>query len=312
MSRPVLEAVPNFSEGRDLDVVADLVRALERPGTEVLDWSADPDHHRSVVTLIGEPAAVEDAVVEAAAVAVRRIDLTTHTGVHPRIGAIDVLPLVPLAGLTMDDAVLAARRVGRRLGAEVGLPVYFYGAAAADREGRGLARLRRGGFETLRQGWPEDRAPDVLPPDWPHPGAHPTAGVTCVGARKLLLAWNVDVEGITLDAARGIARRIREIGGGFTGLRAMALELPRQGRIQISMNLEDVEATSPLDVVQRIEALTRAAGGRAGRTEVIGMMPDELVFPAASERLRLTDAAPERLLSRRLARHLSTNNASEA
>jgi len=303
MSARLLEAVPNFSEGRDRGTVQAIVDAMAGAGAEVVDWSADPDHHRSVVTVIGEPGAVEDAAVAGAAVALERIDLRRHRGVHPRIGAVDVVPFVPLVGLGMEDARASARRVGERLANELGLPVFFYGAAS-DPPGRGLAELRVGGVEALWAQWPPGRVPDVLPPRWPHPGAHPTAGAACVGARPVLLAWNVYLQGITLPDAREIARRIRERDGGFPALRALALELPQTGRVQISMNLERLQATSPLDVLRLIETLAAEHGAEVVETEVIGMLPDELLLQAAADRLRLRDATLERVLSRRLIRHL--------
>lgn len=303
MATAVLEAVPNFSEGRDSDTIAALAAAMRGAGADVADRSSDPDHHRSVFTLLGPPAAVEAAVLAAAAVAVERIDLRRHEGVHPRIGALDVLPFVPLAGLTMADARASARRVARRLADELGLPVYYY-AEASEPPGRGLAALRRGGFETLAAEWPAERTPDVLPAEWPHPGAHPTAGAVCVGARGVLLAWNVYLDGVPLDAARGIAGEIRERDGGFRGVRALALELPRRDAVQISMNVEDVQATPPMSVFRRIEALAGRHGGRTAGTEVIGLLPDELVASAAGDRLALTGDARERMLSRRMAEHL--------
>lgn len=304
MTRRVLEAVPNFSEGRDLGLVDELARVMARPGVDVLDRSADPDHHRCVVTILGDPRAVEDAVMDAARVAVETIDLRVHQGVHPRIGALDVLPFVPLAGMTMEDAVAVARRVGHRFAQELGVPVYFYGAAS-DPPGRRLASLRRGGFEALSVNATGARSPDLLPDGWAGPAVHPTAGATCIGARPLLLAWNVYVHDLALEDAVAIAARIREAGGGFTGLRALALRLPRRGATQISMNLEDVRVTSPMEVYRRIDQLAREAGGRAGETEVIGMMPDELLLSAAADRLTLMDATDRRLLSRRLAHYLA-------
>jgi glutamate formiminotransferase len=298
MSPALLEAVPNFSEGRDAATVEAIVAAMRSAGAHILDWSADADHHRSVVTIVGPPETVEDAAVAAARVARDRIDLRRHRGLHPRVGALDVLPFVPLVGLTMEDARQSARRVGARLAAELGLPVYYYGAAS-EPPGRPLSALRRGGFETLQAAWPEDRQPDLLPAQWSHTGAHPTAGITCVGARHLLLAWNIIVQGLDDDRARAIAREIRETNGGFLGVRALALRLA-DDRVQISMNLENVGLTAPMDVFQAIEARVLAAGATIEETEIIGMLPDELVMGAAADRLKLSPSATARLLSRRL------------
>jgi glutamate formiminotransferase len=247
---------------------------------------------------------VEEAALAAARVASERIDLARHRGVHPRIGALDVLPFVPLLGLSLSDARSVARRVGLRLAAEVGIPIYFYGQAS-DPVGRPLAGLRRGGYETLVKGWPAGRGADVLPPGWAHPGAHPTAGATCVGARRVLLAWNVIVAGITIDAARAIAAGLRETEGGLPGVRALAVELPSRGALQISMNLEDPDTVSPLEVFRRIEAALRTEGGRVVETEVVGLVPDALMLAAAEERLRLAPGTGARLLSARLLDHLA-------
>lgn len=310
MTGGVLEAVPNFSEGRDRAVIDAILDAIRAAGAEVLDWSADPDHHRSVVTFIGEPAVVERAALAAARVAYERIDLRRHRGVHPRIGALDVLPFVPLAGLSMEAARESAWRVGRVIAEEFGVPVYFYGQAS-DPPGRGLAELRGGGFETLVAGWPADRPPDLLPQGWAHPGAHPTAGATCVGARSVLLAWNVFVDGIARAEAARIAARIRQSGGGFPGVRALALELPSRRAVQISMNLEDPSVVSPLDVFEAIESQVAAMGGRIVETEVIGMLPDELLLTAAASRLKLSGAALDRILTRRVLEHVVARTCGE-
>ncbi|NNL30708.1 MAG: glutamate formimidoyltransferase [Gemmatimonadetes bacterium] len=296
----VMEAVPNFSEGRDLATVEALVDTIGACDVEVLDWSADPDHHRSVVTLIGAPDDVLAASVAAARFAIENIDLTRHQGVHPRVGALDVLPFVPLHGVTMADAVALAQRAGEAI-ASLGVPVYFYGQAA-DPPGRSLAELRRGGFEGLRGGWPRGRSPD-LPED--AVGPHSTAGVTCVGARPILLAWNVVVDGIDVAEARDIASMIRERDGGFPGLRALGLRLERQNRVQISMNLEDPARVLPLEVFGRIEAEVRRRGGDVVETEVIGMMPDTLVLTDSLGRLKLPDLGTARVLSRRVADYIS-------
>lgn len=297
---PVLEAVPNFSEGRDPSFLDEVARAAARSGVDVLDRSMDPDHHRAVLTFIGDPASVEAAAVAVAEVALARIDLRNHRGAHPRIGALDVLPFVPLVGCTMQDAVTSARRVGSRLAA-MGIPVYFY-AHASSPPGRTLPDLRRGGFESLLPEFPMGREPDL---NAGRAGPHPTAGITCVGARPLLLAWNLWVQGVTTDVLRALAREVRERGGGFRGLRALALELPRQGGLQLSMNLEDVYLGRPMDIFLAVESRLAELGGRVVRTEVIGMVPETLVLQAAGHRLRLSDASPERLLPVRVAEHLS-------
>lgn len=307
---PVLEAVPNFSAGRDPELLERLTRAASEAGAEVLDVSADADHNRSVLTLVGAPADVEEAAVRLAAAAVEGIDLRRHDGVHPRVGALDVLPFVPLLGLTLDDARDSALRVGERLAREVGVPVYFY-AAASDPPGRPLHELRRGGFEALAGAFPPDRPPDLLPPGWDRSGAHPTAGVTCVGARPLLLAWNVDVRGLAEADLREVAAGLRETGGGFPGLRALALALPSQGRLQISMNLEDVRNHPPFQVFRALEERILERGGEVVGTEVIGMIPDELILDAGADRLSLLDQTPSRVLSSRLVDHVARRAARE-
>ena len=297
---PVLEAIPNFSEGKDLDLLRAVVEVITRSGVEVLDWSADPHHNRSVVTFIGEPQAVEAAAVAAAVFSLEHLDLREHQGVHPRVGALDVLPFVPLQGLELADAVESAHRVGAKL-SELGLPVYFYGLASSP-PGRRLADIRPGGFEALCERFPEGREPDLAAG---RSAAHPTAGVTCVGAREGLLAWNLYVEGVGLDRVHSLAAEVRESGGGFASLRALAFELEPGGRIQFSMNLEDMERTSPFDVFRYVEERLQSWGGRVAGTEVIGMIPDPLVLPAAADRLHLLDSFPSRLLSARLGRHVS-------
>jgi glutamate formiminotransferase len=310
MTVRLLEAVPNFSEGRDLAVVRAIVEAMRRAGADVLDWSADPDHHRSVVTIIGSPEIVEAAAVEGTRVAVDRIDLRRHRGVHPRVGAADVLPFVPLVGLTLEAAAASARRVGARLAGELGVPVYYY-AEAARPAGRRLAEARRGGYESLVEGWPPGREPDELPIGWSHPGAHPRAGVSCVGARQPLLAWNVFVEGITLEQAEAIATGIRERDGRNRGVRALALALESRDALQISMNMEDPVATPPTAVYGEIERALEGMGGRVAETEIIGLAPDSLYASAAAERLRLRESGPRQLLSARVLAHLGARSGEE-
>ncbi len=307
---PVLEAVPNFSEGRDPSFLDAVAEAARREGVDVLDASADRDHHRSVVTWVGDPASVERAAEAVARVAIERIDLRAHRGVHPRVGALDVMPVVPLVGLSMRDAVASARRIARAL-AGLGLPVYLYGEAS-DPPGRALADLRRGGFERLRDAERGVHEPDVRPPGLAG-RVHATAGATCVGARPVLLAWNVLVGGgVGREALGGLAARLRERGGGFPGLRTLALELDEAGVLQLSMNLECVETADPMAVFEAVEAGVQALGGFVAGTEVIGMMPGALVLGAATRRLNLRDANPARFLPARLTEHLAARAGRDA
>lgn len=324
----VVETVPNFSEGRDPEFVGAAAAAFTDAGCEVLHTTMDPDHHRSVITAIGSSASVEDGAVAAAALALERIDMRRHRGVHPRIGALDVLPFVPLHGIDMAGAAALAHRAAARI-ARLGIPVYLYGAASE--RGRGLASIRRGGFEALAAGPAGGRAaadlhgrglgrataglhegdvgrvPEPSAEAHGHLFAHPTAGAACVGAREVLLAWNVDIEGVALAAARCIAADVREAGGGFAGLRALALLLRGQNRLQIAMNLENPAATDPLTVFRTIERRVRDLGGRVAGTEVIGMLPDQ-VPPETARRMRVRDWSEDRVLRRRVQSYLATRS----
>ena len=298
---PILEAVPNFSEGRDLEKVEALVDTIARKGVDILDWSADPDHHRSVVTYIGDPRSVISASIAAAEFAVREFDLSRHRGLHPRIGALDVLPFVPLRGLLMSDAIAAAHEVGQAI-ASLGVPIFFYGEAS-NPPGRGLAELRRGGIEALQDGFHENRKPD-LPSSAMFP--HPTAGATCVGARDVLLAWNVVVAGVNEEQARVIASRIRERDGGFSSVRALGLYLRQREQTQISMNIEDPMRTAPTAVYEEIAQAVSEMGGEVLEVEVIGMLPDTLVLPGSESRLDLLNLDPNRILSFRVNEYVQT------
>lgn len=306
-------------------------------GCELFHATSDPDHNRTVVTVAGSPRAVRSGAVAAAAIALREIDMRRHRGVHPRVGAIDVLPFVPLHGISMDEVVALAHQTGERIAA-LGLPVYFYRNASVP-PGRPLASIRRGGFEALaaieasgpgksaaaatsnRVGHPsgggrqpeDPRAPADLSGQRSGDGqryrfAHPAAGAVCITARPVLLAWNVYLKGVSLAFARSIAARIRETGGGFDGLRAIAARLPRQQSLQISMNLEDLSATDPLDVFRTIQSHVTAEGGKVCETEVVGMIPEPLSAPATARAMAIRDWSPERFLDRRLSSYLAARD----
>jgi glutamate formiminotransferase len=267
---PVFQCVPNFSEGRDpalIAAMADAIRAV--PGAVLIDLSADVDHHRSVMTIIGPADSIHGAVLAAARVAVAGIDLRAHTGVHPRVGAIDVVPVVPLRDATRGDGAALAERIGQALAQDLGLPVYFYEDNARDGRASALPQLRRGGFEALQAGdLTDSRAPDLGPGR-----AHPTAGVSVVGARGPLLAYNVNLETPDVEVARNIARSIRrerERVPELEGVRALGLPLASQRRSQVSLNLTRPERTRLPGVFSFIEREAARLGVTDLESEIIG------------------------------------------
>lgn len=263
--------MPNFSEGRNpacLDAIVSAIASV--PGIRVLDRTSDWDHHRSVVTFAGRRHVIVEAAVRAAAQAASSIDLTTHRGIHPRLGALDVLPFVPLGSSTMEDCVALAHLAGKRISNELGIPVYFYGAAAMRPDRVALENVRRGQFEGLREAALIDptRAPDLGGPI-----LHPTAGAVIVGARKILIAYNINLKTTDLELAKRIARRIRESSGGFPYVKALGLPLISRGLVQVSMNLTDFEQT-PLHVVyEEVSRLAAASGIEIEGSELIGLLP---------------------------------------
>jgi glutamate formiminotransferase len=285
-----LESVPNFSEGRDAATIEAIASALSQ-GVRLLDVHSDPDHHRSVFTVVGEDSPLVEALVGAVEVARDRIDLARHQGAHPRIGAADVVPLVPLQATDMERAKAAAWELGGRLG-ELGLPVFLYGELSP---GRGPAFFRRGGTDELAARLAGGLAPDFGPGE-----LHPTAGAVIVGARRPLIAFNVDLRDATLDVARTIASVIRERDGGFPGVRALGLELPGSGRVQVSMNVEDWEASALHEIVARIEAEAASLGAEVDRAELIGLMPAGAAAAAARPALRIERFDGSRLIETRL------------
>lgn len=293
---PFIECVPNFSEGRDAQVLAELAAAIAAvPGVQLLDIHADPTHHRSVFTFCGEPDPVLEAALAAAAVAVRRIDLTRHHGVHPRMGAMDVVPFVPLTGATMDDCVSLARRFGGRVADALEIPVYYY-ARAATRETRiRLRDIRRGGFEELLPGVVAD--PDFVPDAGPA-RLHRTAGAVAVGARSFLVAYNVELATDDLALGREIARAIRASSGGLHGVQALAF--PLDGRVQISTNIVDIEAATPQTVFDAVQHRAQTAGVEILRSEIVGLAPERALARSTAESLALDVPLTSRLLEPRI------------
>ncbi len=298
MVEPLVECVPNFSEGRDRRLVEALAsRIAAVAGARVLDVAMDADHNRSVITFAAPPGAVVNAALAAAQLAIERIDLTCHKGVHPRIGALDVLPFVPLEGITLGDCAALAWEAGRRLWEELGVPVYFYEAAARLPGRRRLENVRRGQFEGLRLTAPAD--PDSRP-DVGGPELHPSAGATAVGARKILIAWNINLDTNDVQTARAIARAVRASNGGLRCVKALGLPLRSRGLAQVSMNLTDFE-TTPMQVV--FEAVRREAEARGARilsSEIIGLLPRKALELAAAHFLQFENFLPGTVLERRI------------
>ena len=287
-----LEAVPNFSEGRDRAVVKAIGRALAERA-ELLDVHSDEDHNRSVFTLVGESKQLVEALLAGIAVARERIDIRRHEGAHPRIGAADIVPVVPVRPEDMERACAAARDLARRIGAELELPVFLYGELAP---GCGPAFFRHGGPDELQRRVDEGE----LAPDFGPKRLDPSAGGVIVGARRPLIAFNVNLVGNDVDAAREIARAVRERDGGFPGVRALGLSLPRAGHAQISMNVENWEAASLHEIVRAVEREASARGVEIAGSELVGLMPAGAAAAAAGAALRIDGFDASRVLELRL------------
>jgi glutamate formiminotransferase / 5-formyltetrahydrofolate cyclo-ligase len=290
VARP-LETVPNFSEGRDRATIDALAEALGSRA-RLLDVHADADHNRSVFTLVGSAEELVEALLAGIACAAERIDLRRHDGAHPHVGAADVVPLVPLAPEDADAAREAALTLARRVGEELGLPVFLYGELGG---GRGPAFFRRGGPEELQ------RRVDVgeLAPDFGPAHLSQSAGAVLVGARPPLIAFNVNLRG-PLEAARGVAALVRQSGGGFPGVRALGLDLPTAGLVQVSMNVEDWEAAALHEIVARVEREAEARGAEVVGSELVGLMPAGAAAAAAGAALRIDGFDASRVLELRL------------
>jgi glutamate formiminotransferase len=287
-----LESVPNVSEGRDRAVVDEVGAAFARHA-RLLDVHTDADHNRSVFTLVGGEAELEEALLAGIARARDLIDLRRHAGAHPRIGAVDVVPVVPIRPEDMERAKAAARSLAGRVAAELGLPVFLYGELAP---GRGPAFFRRGGLDELRR----RLAAGELAPDFGPGELDPAAGGVLVGARRPLIAFNVNLRSDDVEVARAIAAGVRETGGGFPGVRALGLDLPRAGLVQVSMNVEDWEAAALHDIVARIRAEAAERGVEVVGSELVGLMPAGAAAAAAGAQLAIAGFDAARLLELRL------------
>jgi len=300
----LVESVPNFSEGRRAEVVDEIVDAFARahPDVLVLDRSSDRDHNRSVLTLAGPGEALVEAAAAGAAACARLIDLTGQTGAHPRMGALDVLPFVPLGQVSTAECVALAEAAGRRLAAEVGVPVYLYGAAARRPERASLPAVRGRGFEELLRSAATDPA---RAPDLGGPAPHPTAGATAVGVRPFLVAYNVGLATSDPAVARRIAAAVRERDGGLPAVRALGFALPGRGMVQVSMNLLDFRVTPPAAAFAAVARLAELAGVRVAGSELVGLAPEAAFEGTDPAALKLRDFSPDRLVEERIRKALA-------
>jgi glutamate formiminotransferase len=305
MPDALIECVPNFSEGRKPEVIESIISAMQVEGAHLLDWSLDSDHNRSVVTIAGPPAAVVEAAIRGAGRAAQLIDLTTQVGVHPRIGAADVIPFVPIRNISLEQCALLARQAGTEIWKRYQVPVYFYEAAAARPDRALLEEVRRGQFEGLRDAVLREPA---RRPDVGGPSLHPTAGASAVGARRFLIALNLYLNTAEVAVARAIAKDIRQSGGGLAGVKAMGVTA--HGQAQVSMNITDFTRTPVGEVYAAVKEKARRHGAAPVRAELIGLIP-EAALERNSEWLRLLgDIGPggfdldEKVLERRLDRPL--------
>ncbi|MGQ0537792.1 MAG: glutamate formimidoyltransferase [Gemmatimonadaceae bacterium] len=293
----LVECVPNFSEGRDAGIVhaiRDSIASVDE--VVVLDVSMDASHNRSVITFVAPAARAVDAALAGMRVASERIDMTVHRGAHPRLGATDVVPFVPLEGSTMEDCIALARALGERAGRELGIPVYLYERAAMRADRANLADVRRGEFEGLRDTIASD--PDRLP-DFGEPRVHPTAGATAVGARPFLVAYNVYLgPASNLNVAKEVAKAVRASSGGLPGVKALGLEV--DGQAQVSMNLVDLEQTALHEAFDAVRAAAAARGVAVTWSEIVGLVPEQALMRAGAHHIQLRGDIGSIVLERRV------------
>ncbi len=299
----LIECVPNFSEGRDPAKVDAIVHVMSGvPGVYVLDREMDADHNRCVITLAGDPEAVGEAAILAAGKAMELIDMTTHTGAHPRVGATDVVPFIPIEGVTIEDCVALARRVGNEIWKRHRIPIFFYESAATRPDRVNLENVRRGQFEGLREELKKnhDRQPDVG-----EPKLHPTAGVTVVGARKFLIAYNVNLNTPDVGIANKIAKAIRFSSGGLRYVKSMGVELKARNLAQVSINLTDFEQTPMHRVYEMVKREAERYGAVPVGSEIVGLVPKKAIEMAADYFLQLENFSPSQVFENKLGAVLS-------
>lgn len=292
-----MECVPNFSEGRDLAKIEKIIDPFRaKPGVKLLDYSNDEDHNRLVVTVVGEPEALKAALLEAVGQAVALIDLTVHTGQHPRMGAVDVIPFIPIKGCSMEEAIALSKEVGEQIAALYNLPVFLYEKSASAPHRENLAAVRKGEFEGMAE---KIKLPEWKP-DFGPAERHPTAGTVAVGARMPLVAYNVNLGTDNLTIASDIAKKIRFIGGGLRYCKAMGVELKERGITQVSINMTDYTRTALYRAFELVKVEARRYGVPVVGSEIIGLVPMEALIDTASYYLGLENFTMNQVLEARI------------
>jgi glutamate formiminotransferase len=297
MAGGLIECVPNFSEGRREDVIEAIVSPFrKRKGCSLLDYRADGDHNRLVVSLVGSPEPIADALIKAAKVAMGSIDMNAHQGAHPRIGAVDVIPFTPVRNITMAECVEFSHSFGERYFKELGIPVYFYEDSAKRPERKRLEVIRKGQYEVLRtESTNQERHPDVG-----GPVLHPTAGATVVGARQFLVAFNVNLNTPDVEIAKKIGNFVRSSSGGFCHVKGMGVELKDRGMSQVSMNIVDYQKNALYRVLELIRMEAKRWGVKVVETEVYGMIPAQAILDSAAYYLQIKDFQSDQVLELKL------------
>ena len=293
----IVECVPNFSEGRQKDVIEKIIAAVRGvDGVKVLDYSSDPSHNRTVLTFVGEPMAVKEAAFRVAEKAAELIDMEQHQGEHPRIGAADVIPLIPISGVSMEECVELARELGRDIGEKLGIPVYLYEEAATRPDRKNLAHVRRGEYEGLKEAikTPE-RQPDFGPAQM-----HPRAGAVAVGARPPLVAYNINLDTDKVEIAKAIARTIRGSSGGYPSIKALGVLIEETGKAQVTINVCNYKEVSLARVFETVKSEAGRYGVNITGSEIVGLVPMEALLDAAAFYLRLEGFQLEQVLEKRL------------
>lgn len=295
--KKIVQCVPNFSEGRDLEKIEKIVDAFRgKEGVKLLDYSRDEDHNRAVVTVIGQPENLKEAVIEAMGTAISLIDMTKHQGQHPRMGAVDVVPFIPIQNMSMTEAIELAKEVAKEASEKYNLPIYLYEKAASTPERVNLAEVRKGQFE----GMPEKLQKPEWHPDFGPHHIHPTAGVTAVGARMPLIAYNVNLDTNKLEIADKIAKNVRHISGGLRYCKGIGVELKDRGIVQVSMNMTDYTKTALYRVFELIRIEAKRYGVNIIGSEIVGSVPMEALIDTAAYYLGLENFSMEQVLEARL------------